>query len=74
MRDAAIVEKGGKPVMLAVTEEFARLGETMARTVGHANMRRLVFPYPLEGLPAPEVSRIARELYPRFLEGVGIQR
>lgn len=74
MRDTAVVENRQKPVVLAVTQQFMDLGNRIADVEGHANMRQLVFPYPLEGLPEEEVRRIAREYFPRFLEVIGATR
>lgn len=74
MRDTAVVEDKSKPVVLAVTQQFADLGTYAAGVEGHSNMRQLVFPYPLEGLPEEEIRRLAREYFPRFLDVIGAQR
>jgi len=74
VRDTAIVEDKFKPVVLAVTQQFADLGTRVAEVEGHSNMRQLVFPYPLEGLPEEEVRKLAREYFPRFLEVIGAER
>jgi len=74
VRDTAIVEDRSKPVVLAVTQQFADLGTRVAEVEGHSNMRQLVFPYPLEGLPEEEVRKLAREYFPRFLEVIGAER
>lgn len=74
MRDTVIVEACKKPVVVAITEEFVEHGKNIAKVSGHANLRQLVFPYPLEGLPEEEVKRIALEWYPKLLDAVGVKR
>lgn len=74
MRDTVDVEDKKKPVVLAITEEFVEHGKNIANLEGHSNIRQLVFPYPLEGLPDDEVHRIAVEMYPRFLSLIGARR
>ena len=74
MRDTVVVEDRQKPVVVAITEEFVEHGENIARMEGHSNMRQLVFPYPLEGLPEEEVRKIAAEWYPKFLNVIGATR
>ena len=74
MRDTVTVEDRQKPVVVAVTEEFAEFGKNIARMEGHGNMRQLVFPYPLEGLPPEKVRGIALEMYPQFLNVIGAKR
>ena len=61
-------------MVVAVTEEFVDHGMNIAKMTGHANLRQLVFPYPLEGLPETEVDMIARSLYPKFLDAIGATR
>ena len=46
--------------MVAVTEVFANLARTAARAHGHADMRMLVLPHPMESKPEAEVRAIAR--------------
>ncbi len=74
MRDTVIVEDRQKPVAVAITEEFVEHGKSIAKREGHANLRQIVFPYPLEGLPADEVRRIAEDMYPQFLNVIGATR
>jgi hypothetical protein len=74
VRDTVIVEESKKPVVVAVTEEFVEHGKNIARMEGHANLRQLVFPYPLEGLPDEDVRRIAEAWYPKFLNMIGAKR
>ena len=74
MRDTVVVEDRQKPVVVAVTEEFVDHGKNIASMEGHSNMRQLVFPYPLEGLPEADVRRIAADMYPQFLKVIGAER
>ena len=74
MRDTVIVEDCKKPAVVAVTAEFIEHGKNIAKMSGHADLRQLVFPFPLEGLPENEVRRIARELYPTLLATLGVTR
>ncbi len=74
MRDTVSVEDRKKPVVLAITEEFVEHGKNIANMEGHSNMRQLVFPYPLDGLPEKDVRRIAAEMYPKFLNVIGAKR
>lgn len=74
VRDTVVVEDKKKPVVVAITEEFIEHGRNIANLEGHANMRQLVFPYPLEGLPSADVRRIAAEMYPLFLKSIGAER
>ncbi len=72
MRDTVSVEEHKKPVVVAITQEFVEHGMNVARMSGHANLRQLVFPYPLEGLPEEDIHRIAVEFYPKFLKSIGV--
>jgi hypothetical protein len=74
VRDTVVVEDRSKPVVVAVTEEFVEHGKNIANLEGHSDMRQLVFPYPLEGLPSEDVRRIAEEMYPQFLKVIGAER
>ena len=56
---------------MVVTAEFERLAHQVAAHNGHASLRVLVLPYPLEGLPADELVTIARRAYPELLRAVG---
>ncbi len=62
----------GLPAVVVVTEEFATIASRIAALEGHADLGRLVLPYPLEGLPAEEVHAIAVTAYPRLLELLGV--
>jgi hypothetical protein len=58
-------------VVVVVTEEFTTIASQIAKLGGHAALRQLVLPYPLEGRPEEEVRAIARDAYPRLLELLG---
>lgn len=72
--DAVAIEEHHKPVIAVVTDEFATHGHNMARHLGHADLRILVLPYPLEARPEAELSAIADDFYPRALDLLGIER
>ena len=57
-----------------MTAEFVTIGERIASLKGHADLRQLVLPYPLEGLPDEEVYQIALDAYPRLLQRLGAAR
>ena len=69
-----IVESLNKPAVVVVTAEFITIGERIAALKGHSDLRQLVMPYPLEGLPDEEVHQIALDAYPRLLERLGAAR
>lgn len=71
MRDTVEIEKRKKPVVVAITEEFVEHGRNIANLEGHARLRQLVFPYPLEGRSDAELDRIAAEYYPKFKAAIG---
>lgn len=71
MRDTVLLEKKKKPAVVAVTAEFVEHGKNIANTEGHANLRQLVFPFPLEGLAEDKIRSIALEMYPKFLQIIG---
>ena len=52
-----------------VTEVFANLAGTAARSQGYPKLRTLVLPHPMEGRPETEIRAIARA---RFEELVGL--
>ena len=62
----------GLPAVVVVTEEFAAIAARIAALEAHADLARLVLPYPLEGLPDEEVHAIAVAAYPRLLELLGV--
>lgn len=74
MRDAVIVEQLKKPVVAAVTEEFKVHGLNIARMEGHADLKQLIFPYPLEGREEAYLREVAEAWYPKFLDMIGAQR
>ena len=67
-----IVEELGKPAVVVVTEEFVTIATRISALKGHASLRRLVLPYPLETRPVDECRAIAHEYYPRLLELLGV--
>ena len=73
MRDAVTLEDMKLPVIAAITEEFTVHSENIARMEGHAALRRLILPYPLEGLSDAELDEIADAFYPAMLQGLGVQ-
>ncbi|GMU77360.1 MAG: hypothetical protein AMXMBFR46_01610 [Acidimicrobiia bacterium] len=44
----------------------------IAALKGHASLRQLVLPYPLETRPEDECREIARDSYPRLLTTLGV--
>ena len=74
MRDAVIVEQLKKPVVAAITDEFKVHGDNIARMEGHADLKRLILPYPLEGKPEAYLREVAETWYPKFLDMIGAQR
>ena len=74
MRDTVVAEDRQKPVVVAITADFVDHGKNIANMEGHSDMRQLVFPYPLEGLPDADVRRIAVDMYPAFLASIGARR
>ena len=55
-----------------ITEEFITIASRIAALKGHASLRQLVLPYPLETRPEDECREIAREFYPKLLETLGV--
>lgn len=55
-----------------ITEEFITIASRIAALKGHASLRQLVLPYPLETRPEDECRAIAREFYPKLLETLGV--
>jgi hypothetical protein len=74
VRDAVIVENHKKPVVAAITEEFKVHGDNIARMEGHADLQRMILPYPLEGRPEAELREIGTAFYPKFLELLGLKK
>jgi hypothetical protein len=74
VHDAVTLEQQGKPAIVAVCEEFQHHGRNMASFLGHANLKMLVLPYPLEGRPEAEIRAIGRDHYDRFLDLMGARR
>ena len=57
---------------MVVTEEFSAVATQIATLNGHRNLRQLVLPYPLEGLPDEEVKIIAKDAYPHLKKVLGV--
>jgi hypothetical protein len=55
-----------------VTEEFVPIAAQIANLNSHPNLRQLVLPYPLEGLPDEEVRTIANDAYPHLKKVLGV--
>jgi len=68
------VEELEKPAVVVVTEEFVTIATRIATLKGHASLRRLVLPYPLETRTEAECRAIARDAYPRLIEMLGATR
>ena len=47
--------------MVVVTEVFANLAQTAARSRGYDRLAMLVLPHPMEGRPPDEIRRMAGE-------------
>lgn len=57
---------------MVITEEFITIASRIAALTGHASLRRLVLPYPLETREEAECRQIAREYYPKLLDLLGV--
>ena len=68
------VEKLGKPAVVVVTAEFERLAHQMAKHLGHADLKVVVLPYPLEGRPHEELTSIAANTYRTVIDALGAER
>jgi len=55
-----------------VPEEFVTIATRISALKGHASLRQLVLPYPLETRPEDECRQIAREHYPKLLALLGV--
>jgi hypothetical protein len=66
------VEELEKPAVVVITEEFVTIASRISALKGHASLRRLVLPYPLETRPEDECREIAHEYYPQLLELLGV--
>jgi hypothetical protein len=72
IKDAVAFEEHERPVVAVVCEEFLVHGQNVARHLGHADLKILVLPYPLEARPEDELRAIADEFYPKMLELLGV--
>jgi hypothetical protein len=68
------VEELEKPSVVVITEEFGVIASKVAVMKGHASLRRLVLPYPLESREEEECRAIGRAYYPRLLDALGVIR
>jgi hypothetical protein len=68
-----LVEELEKPAVVVITEEFITIASRIAALKGHASLRQLILPYPLETRPEDECREIAREFYPKLLETLGVE-
>lgn len=68
-----LVEELAKPAVVVVTAEFVTIATQIARLSRHASLKRLVLPYPLEGLPDEEVRTIAHGAFPELVGLLGAQ-
>jgi hypothetical protein len=66
------VEELQKPAVVVITEEFGVIASRVALMKGHASLRRLVLPYPLESRDEAECRAIGRAFYPRLLDVLGV--
>ena len=64
----------GCPTVLVATDHFARLARTLAASSGRGDVRIVVLPYPLEGLPEDEVRSIARAHLDDLFATMGVVR
>lgn len=68
------MEEQAKPSVVVITEEFGVIASRVARMKGHAGLRQLVLPYPLESREEAECRAIGRAFYPKLLELLGVVR
>jgi hypothetical protein len=66
------VEELEKPAVVVITEEFGVIASRVALMKGHASLRRLVLPYPLESREEAECRAIGRAFYPKLLDTLGV--
>ncbi len=66
-----LVEEREKPAVVVITAEFGIIADQIARLSHHPSLKRLVLPYPLEGLPDEEVRAIAHGAFPELLQLLG---
>ena len=67
------MEELEKPAVVVITEEFVTIASRISALKGHASLRQLVLPYPLETREEAECREIAREYYPRLLDLLGVR-
>ena len=66
------MEELQKPAVVVITEEFGVIASRVALMKGHASLRRLVLPYPLESRAEAECRAIGRAFYPKLLDVLGV--
>ena len=66
------MEELQKPAVVVITEEFGVIASRVALMKGHASLRRLVLPYPLESREEAECRAIGRAFYPKLLDVLGV--
>jgi len=66
------VEELQKPGGVVITEGVGVIASRVALMKGHASLRRLVLPYPLESREEAECRAIGRAFYPRLLDVLGV--
>jgi len=59
------------PTLITATRQFEKLARALASKSGHTDLRMVVLPYPLEGLPESEVRDIANQHYAEMLQVFG---
>ena len=67
------VEELEKPAVVVITEEFVNIATRISALKGHASLRQLVLPYPLETRPEDECREIGRAYYPKLLSLLGAE-
>jgi Fe-S cluster biogenesis protein NfuA len=71
IKDAVRASHAGVPTAAVVTEHFAALGATLARSYGEPGLRLQVLPFPLQTRPDDEVRGIAVQAFPALLDLLG---
>jgi hypothetical protein len=71
VHDAMISLERNLPTVVASTEQFVQLAETLAARSGRREIRIVELPFPLEGLAEDDVRAIARDYYPAMLASLG---
>jgi len=72
VRDSLVAVEQGIPTVVATTEHFRPIAESIAKLEGHPELRLVEMPFPLEGLLEPDVRSIARERLSSVLGALGV--